>query len=116
MFSAFSQKMRLVFADQNLRSRILVTLGLLILARVLAVLPIPGINSAALGALFSGNQFLSLLNIFSGGGLSSVSIVMLGVGPYITASIIMQLLTLVVPRVKELYQEEGDAGRRKFAQ
>lgn len=116
MLSAFNNKMRLVFGDAVLRQRILFTLGMLVLARVLAVLPVPGINASALASLFSGNQFLSLLNIFSGGGLSSLSIVMLGVGPYITASIIMQLLTLMIPRVKEMYQEEGDAGRRQFAQ
>lgn len=116
MFSAFSQKLRLVFGDATLRNRIFITLGILALGRVLAVFPIPGINASALASLFSGNQLLSLLNIFSGGGLSSLSIVMLGVGPYITASIIMQLLTLMIPSVKEMYQEEGDAGRRRFAQ
>lgn len=108
--------MRLVLADQGLRKRILITIGLLVLTRLLAVVPIPGINDDALASLFTGNQFLSLLNIFSGGGLSSLSIVMLGVGPYITASIIMQLLTLMVPKLKEMYQEEGDAGRMKFSQ
>lgn len=116
MLTAFTNKMHLVFGDMTLRTRILIALGILVLARVLAVLPIPGINADALATLFSGNELLSLLNIFSGGGLSSLSIVMLGVGPYITASIIMQLLTLMVPRLKELYQEEGDIGRRKFAQ
>lgn len=116
MIKIFTEKMRLVFGDPQLRTRIFFTLALLVIARVLAVLPIPGINASALASLFSGNQFLSLLNIFSGGGLSSLSLVMLGVGPYITASIIMQLLTLMVPRLKEMYQEEGDAGRRRFAQ
>ncbi|MEK7194528.1 MAG: preprotein translocase subunit SecY [Patescibacteria group bacterium] len=116
MFKTFSEKMRLVLADQGLRKRILITIGLLVLTRLLAVVPIPGINDDALASLFTGNQFLSLLNIFSGGGLSSLSIVMLGVGPYITASIIMQLLTLMVPKLKEMYQEEGDAGRMKFSQ
>ncbi|MBX4195924.1 preprotein translocase subunit SecY [Candidatus Parcubacteria bacterium] len=116
MFAVFINKMRLVFGDPVLRTRIILTLAFLVLARVLAVVPIPGINSSALASLFNGNQFLSLLNIFSGGGLSSLSIVMLGVSPYITASIIMQLLTLMFPRLKEMYQEEGDAGRRRFAQ
>lgn len=116
MLAAFNNKLRLVFGDPVLRNRIFFTIGVLVLARVLAVVPIPGVNASALASLFSGNQLLSLLNIFSGGGLSSLSIIMLGVGPYITASIIMQLLTLMVPRLKELYQEEGDAGRRKFAQ
>ena len=65
---------------------------------------------------FANNQFLGLLNIFSGGGLSSLSIVMLGVGPYITAAIIMQLSTILSPKLKEMYQHEGEAGRRKFTQ
>ncbi|MHB1330430.1 MAG: preprotein translocase subunit SecY [Minisyncoccota bacterium] len=116
MLTAFNQKMRLVFGDRGLRTMILMTFGILVLSRVLAVVPIPGINESALAQLFTGNQFLSLLNIFSGGGLSTLSIVMLGVGPYITASIIMQLLTLMVPRLKEMHQEEGDAGRKKFSQ
>lgn len=64
--------------------------------------------------LFEGNQFLGMLNVFSGGGLTNISIVMLGVGPYITASIIMQLLTMIVPRVEQIYKEEGEAGRQKF--
>jgi preprotein translocase subunit SecY len=116
MFETFNQKLRLVFGDKVLRKRILITVGILVISRLLAVIPLPGINPTQLASLFSGNQFLSLLNIFSGGGLSSLSIVMLGVGPYITGSIIMQLLTLMVPRLKEMYQEEGDAGRKKFAQ
>jgi preprotein translocase subunit SecY len=116
MWSTFSQKIQLVFRDRVLRTRILATLGILILSRVLAIIPLPGINTAQLQSLFSGNQFLSLLNVFSGGGLSSVSIVMLGVGPYITSSIIMQLMTLMSSKVKSLYQDEGDAGRRTFAQ
>ncbi|MES2214016.1 MAG: preprotein translocase subunit SecY [Patescibacteria group bacterium] len=113
---AFFEKLRLVFSDATLRSRILFTLGLLVATRILAVIPIPGIDAARLQSLFNGSQFLSLLNIFSGGGLSTLSIVMLGVGPFITASIIMQLLTFMVPKMKAMYQDEGDAGRRRFAQ
>lgn len=113
---AFNEKIRLIFGDKLIRKQILFTLGLLVISRVLAVIPIPGIDTAHLQTLFSGNQFLSLLNVFSGGGLATLSIVMLGVSPYITSSIIMQLLTLMVPKLKALYQEEGDAGRRKFAQ
>ncbi len=116
MFKTFIEKMRLVMSDSGLLNKIFVTISILVLARVLAVVPIPGIDEAALASLFSGNQFLSLLNIFSGGGLASLSIIMLGVGPYITASIIMQLLTLMVPRLKEMHQEEGDAGRKRFSQ
>jgi preprotein translocase subunit SecY len=110
------EKLKLIISDTNLRNRILFVLGALLIFRVLANIPIPGVDASALQQLFSNNQFLGLLNIFSGGGLSSLSIVMLGVGPYITGSIIMQLLTIMSPRLKALYQEEGEAGRRKFAQ
>lgn len=114
--SAFVQKLRLVFADSMLRKRILFVLGALIVFRLLATIPIPGIDAARLEAFFAGSQFFGLLNLFSGGGLSNLSIVMLGVGPYITASIIMQLLTMMWPRLKALYHEEGELGRARFAQ
>lgn len=91
-------------------------LGALVLFRALAAIPIPGVDVLRLEQFFSSNQFLGFLNIFSGGGLSSLSIVMLGVGPYITASIIMQLLTFVFPSLKAMNQEEGEAGRKRFAQ
>ena len=109
-------KLKLVWSDTVLRKRILMTLGLLALFRVLAIIPISGVDSARLAQFFGDNQFFGLLNVFSGGGLSNLSIVMLGVGPYITASIIMQLLTMMSPRLKAMYQEEGEAGRRKFSQ
>ena len=88
----------------------------LIIFRLLAAIPIPGINEENLRNFLSSNQLFSFLNIFSGGGLSNLSIIMLGVGPYITGSIIMQLLTIMVPALKKMYQEEGEAGRRKFTQ
>ncbi len=109
-------KFALIFQDKVLRGRIFFTLGALIVFRVLATIPVPGVNSDRLAQFFSTNEFFGLLNIFSGGGLSQLSIVMLGVGPYITGSIIMQLLTIMFPKLKEMYQEEGEAGRRKFAQ
>lgn len=84
--------------------------------RLFAAIPIPGVDTLKLQALFAGNDFLNLFNIFSGGGFSNLSIVMIGVSPYITASIIMQLSTIMSPRLKALYQEEGDAGRKKFSQ
>src|SRR5471030_1244767 len=112
----FFNKLVLIFQDKILRSRIFLTLAALIIFRVLAAIPIAGVDHGRLAQFFSGNEFLGLLNIFSGGGLSQLSIVMLGVGPYVTASIIMQLLTLMSPKLKEMYQEEGEAGRRKFAQ
>lgn len=105
-----------IFSDQVLRNRVLFVIGILILTRILAVIPIPGVDASNLANFLKNNQFFGLLNIFSGGGISSFSIVMLGVGPYITASIIMQLTTVLSPRLKEMYQEEGDAGRRRFVQ
>lgn len=109
-------KLKLVWSDTVLRKRILMTVLLLALFRVLAIIPISGVDKVRLAQFFSDNQFFGLLNIFSGGGLSNLSIVMLGVGPYITASIIMQLLTMMSSKLKMMYQEEGEAGRRKFSQ
>ncbi len=114
--NTFIQKLTLLFTDKTLRNRLLFVLGALAIFRVLAAIPIPGINSQQLEIFFNNNQFFGLLNLFSGGGLSNLSIVMLGVGPYITASIILQLLTMLVPRLKQLYQEEGEAGRARFSQ
>lgn len=114
--SKFSEKLKLIFGDRSLRQRILFVLGILAISRLLAIIPIPGIDVTRLQSLFASSEFLNLLNLFSGGGLSNLSIVMLGVGPFITASIIMQLLTVMVPKFKALSQEEGEAGRRRFAQ
>ena len=116
MWDTFIRKVRLVTEDEGLRSRILFVLGALVVFRLLAVIPIPGINADQLAAFLGNNQFLGLLNIFSGGGFSNLSIVMLGVSPYITASIVMQLMTILVPKLKEMYQEEGDSGRARFSQ
>ncbi|OGC84052.1 preprotein translocase subunit SecY [Candidatus Adlerbacteria bacterium RIFCSPHIGHO2_02_FULL_52_17] len=113
---AFAQKLTLLLSDSALRNRLLFVAGALAVFRVFASIPIPGINASQLQLFLSNNQFFGLLNLFSGGGLSNLSIVMLGVGPYITASIIMQLLTMMIPRIKQMYQEEGEAGRAKFAQ
>ena len=116
MFGALIQKIVLIGKDEQLRKRLLFVMGALILFRALAAIPIPGIDVVALAEFFSNNQFLGLLNIFSGGGLSNLSVVMLGVAPYITASIIMQLLTIMSPKLKAMYQEEGDLGKKKFTQ
>jgi preprotein translocase subunit SecY len=105
-----------IFKDEALRNRILFVLAALVVFRMLAAIPIPGIDTLALQEFFNNNQFLGLLNIFSGGGLSNLSIVMLGVAPYITGSIIMQLLTVMSPKLKALYSEEGEAGKKKFTQ
>lgn len=114
--STFFSKIKIIWKDRALRNRILIVIGLLIAFRLLATIPVPGVDVARLNSFLANNQFFGILNLFSGGGLSTLSIIMLGVGPYITASIIMQLLTMMVPRLKALNSEEGEAGRRKFAQ
>lgn len=108
--------LKLIWKTKDLRWKILAVLLLLLATRILVHIPIPGINVAGLQTFFASNQFLNLLDIFSGGGLTNFSIAMLGVGPYITASIIMQLLTMIVPSLKELQKESGDAGRQKVNQ
>lgn len=112
----FLQKLKTVFTEPAIRNRVLFVLGALIIFRMLAAIPIPGVDQTVLEQFFSNNEFLGLLNIFSGGGLANLSIVMLGVGPFITASIIMQLMTVMSPQLKSLYSEEGEKGRAKFTQ
>lgn len=113
---SFFSKLKFIVNDSSLRKKILFILAALILFRMLAVIPIPGIDVIRLEEFFSNNQFFGLLNIFSGGGLSNLSIVMLGVAPYITGSIIMQLMTVMSAKLKALYHEEGEAGKKKFMQ
>lgn len=109
-------KLSLIWKTKDLRWKITMVLILLLLTRVLAHIPIPGVSVEGLRTFFESNQFLNLLNIFSGGGLSNFSIALLGVGPYITASIIMQLLAMIVPSLQELQKESGEAGRAKINQ
>lgn len=116
MIRTFFSKFTLVAKDRVLRKRILFTLGMLVIFRFMASVPIPGVDTFQLESFLSSNQFFGLLNIFSGGGLSNLSIVLLGVGPYITASIIMQLGTMMSAKLKAMYQEDGEAGRMKFSQ
>jgi preprotein translocase subunit SecY len=110
------QKVIQVFKIKELRNSILFVLAMLAIFRVAAAIPLPGIDTSALAQFFASNQLFGLLNIFSGGALSNLSIVMLGVGPYITATIIMQLLSMVFPQIEEMYKEQGEAGRAKFNQ
>src|SRR3990167_8767496 len=112
----FFNKIKLIWTDTTLRKRVLFVLFSLVVFRLLSAIPIPGIDTLQLNRFLSNNQFFGILNIFSGGGLTNLSIIMLGVGPYITGSIIMQLLTIMVPALKRLYHEEGEAGRKKFTQ
>ncbi len=116
MFQSFLKKLKIIFTDKQLVKRILFVLGILVIFRLLTAIPVPGVNVAQLAQFLKNNQLLGFLNIFSGGGLTSLSIVLLGVGPFITASIIMQLLTLMFPKLKELYHESGEMGRRTFNQ
>ena len=99
----------------ELRRKILLTAGIFVVFRLFAHIPIPGVNTARLAALFSQNQFLGLLDIFSGGTLVNFSIMALGLNPYINASIILQLLTIVFPKLEEL-SKEGEYGREKINQ
>ena len=101
------------FSLPDLRYKILFTLGMLAIYRFVSHIPIPGINTVQLNELFDNNQLLGFLDLFSGGALSRMSIVALGVFPYITASIVMQLLTPVIPSLQQL-SREGEAGRVKI--
>lgn len=100
----------------ELRNKLLLVLGLLIVYRLVASVPIPAIDTERIKSFTESNQIFGLLDIFSGGGFSNFSLVALGVGPYITASIIMQLFTMVIPSLNRLYKEEGDQGRQIFNQ
>ncbi len=103
-----------LFKIPELRNKILLILGLLVFFRLLSAIPLPGVDVVALSNLLKNNQALGFLNVFSGGSLGNLSVALLGVGPYITATIILQLLTMIFPRLKEMYYEEGAIGRSKF--
>ena len=101
------------FSLPDLRAKILFTLAILALYRFIAHIPLPGIDQVQLDNLFRNNELLGFLDLFSGGALSRMSIVALGVFPYITSSIIIQLLTPVIPSLQEM-SREGEAGRAKI--
>lgn len=108
-----------IFRSRDLRRRVLTVLGLLVIFRLLAHVPVPVPDNAALAnflrTLFASNKVLGFADVFSGGALANFSIIMMGVGPYINASIIIQLLTQVIPKLESL-QKEGEMGRRKLNQ
>ena len=108
------EKITHIFRVPELRNKLLFIFALLLVFRVAANIPLPGVDPERLRTFFESNQLFGLLNIFSGGGLSNISIVLLGLGPYITASIIMQLLTMIVPKLEQMYKEEGEIGRQRF--
>lgn len=108
-------KLQQIWKARDIRNSILYVLALLLIFRIAAHIPVPGVDAAQLRGYFAGNQVLGLINLFSGGAMENFSIVMLGVGPYITASIILQLLTMIVPRFEAL-SKEGEYGRQKINQ
>jgi preprotein translocase subunit SecY len=101
------------FRAPDIRRRILFILGMLVIVRMLAHVPVPGVDRDALENLIGENSFLQMMNLFSGGGLQNFSVIAMGVNPYITSSIIMQLMTGVVPRLQQL-SREGEYGRQKI--
>lgn len=105
-----------IFKIKDLRNKILFVLGVFVVFRLMANIPIPGIDIANLRSFFDQFQIFGLLNVFTGGALDNLSIIMLGLGPYITATIILQLLTMIFPQLEQLYKEEGERGRQKFNQ
>ena len=110
MFKKFTS----LFRIPELRNKVLFVLGMMALFRLAASIPVSGVNADKLREFFSGNQIFGILNIFTGGSLSQLSLVMLGLSPYITALIILQLLTMIFPSLKDLYYEQGEQGREKF--
>ena len=111
----FIEKIHQIWKDHDLRRSILFVLGLLIIFRIAAHIPLPGVDANALRQFFDSNAILGLLNIFSGGGMTNFSLVALGVSPYITASIIIQLLTMIVPALEEM-SKEGERGQKRLNQ
>lgn len=107
--------LRQIFKHRDLRMRIFYTLLIILLVRVISHTPMPGVDLTALSEVFSKNQYLGLIDLFSGGSLNRFSIAMMGVAPYINASIIMQLMGMALPSVEAL-QKEGEYGRKKIAQ
>ncbi|MGI5837241.1 MAG: preprotein translocase subunit SecY [Chloroflexota bacterium] len=103
------------FKIQDIRRKLLYTFGMLVVFRFIAHVPVPGVNAQRLQELFESNQLLGMLNLFSGGAMSSFSVAAMGVYPYITASIIMNLLIPMIPKLQEL-SKEGEAGRNKINQ
>jgi len=109
------ENIRRIFSIPDLRKKIIVSVILLILVRVLAHIPLPGVDLDSLKSFFEQNQFFGLLNMFTGGTMENFSIILMGVGPYITASIIFQLLGMVVPAIEKL-TKQGEEGQRKINQ
>jgi len=113
--SKFLTTLRQSFKTPEVRNKIIFTAGVFLVFRLFAHIPVAGVDVAQLKNIFSQNQLLGLLDVFSGGTLANFSIMALGLNPYINASIILQLLTMVFPKLEEL-SKEGDTGRKKINQ
>jgi preprotein translocase subunit SecY len=105
-----------LFKRPELRNKVFFILGILVVSRVISNIPLPVLDAARLQEFFANNQLLGLLSAFTGGSLERLSIGLLGLGPYITASIIMQLMTMIFPSLEQMYKYEGEAGRTRFNQ
>ena len=109
-------KLLQILKRPDLRNRVFFILGILVVFRLISNIPIPAVDSSQLRDFFAQNQFFGLISAFTGGSLGALSIGMLGLGPYITASIIMQLLTMIFPSLEQMDKYEGEAGRMRFNQ
>lgn len=109
------QKLQQIWKAKDIRNNIFYVLALLVVFRIAAHIPIPGVDASSLQEVFANNQVLGFVDLFAGGGLSNFSVVMLGVGPYITASIIFQLLQMIVPSL-EAMAKEGEQGQQRINQ
>jgi preprotein translocase subunit SecY len=105
-------KLKLILSNREIVLKILVTFGLLLVFKAGTYIPIPLISTTSVQQIIKGNDFLTVLNAFSGGGLSNFSILALGISPYITSSIVVQMLQMVIPKLNE-WNEQGDAGKQK---
>ena len=118
-FTPSQQNLQAMMSNLNiagLKTKILFTLGMILVFRFCAQIPLFGIDAQNFANLAATNNLIGFLDMFSGGALGNVSIIALGIGPYITSSIIMQLLAVVIPHLEQLQKEEGEAGRRKLSQ
>jgi len=105
-----------IFKKKDIRNKILFVLAILVVYRFVANIPIPYVDTAQLQSFFANNRFYGLLSALTGGSLAQLSIAMLALGPYISSSIIMQLMTMIFPSLEQMYKKEGEAGRAKFNQ
>ena len=105
-----------MFQASGLKAKLLFTFAMIVIFRLGVALPLYGVNNEVISNLARQGNLIGFIDLFSGGALANVSILALGIGPYITASIIMQLLTVIIPHLEQLQKEEGEAGRRKISQ